>query len=89
MACQTTIIISFVIGRIINYVFNNDNSCNSILKITITIYVIRWWVYYPIALFRTALLIPLVCFAFCKIFEKLTMSKVRKNVSSVSNNECI
>lgn len=63
------IIFAIIIGRIINYVFNNDTKINNILKITISIFTIRWFLYYPVAFFRTALLVPIMVYMVLKIIN--------------------
>ena len=57
-----TIVISIVIARIINKIFNSASELSDILKITVIIYSLRWFIYYPFTLTRTALLIP--CFIY-------------------------
>lgn len=65
-----TIIFAFIIGRIIKYVFSNKNKLCNIFKITLTIFTIRWFIYYPTAFFRTAIFVPLICYYILYFFNK-------------------
>lgn len=65
-----TIIAAIVMGKIIKYVFSKDSYLCNILKLTITVYTIRWFVYYPIAFFRTALFITILCYTIFEIIKK-------------------
>ena len=66
-----TIIGAILIGRIIHYIFNKDNEYTKILRVTVTIFLIRWFLYYPIAFFRTAIIIPIVCCFICRMFTQV------------------
>ena len=57
-----TILFAILMGRIINKIFNSRSELCAILRVTVTIFLIRWMLYYPVAFFRSALLIPLVVF---------------------------
>lgn len=70
-----TILGAFLVGKIINYVFNREKKYCNILKITITIFLIRWFIYYPVALFRTAIIVPLFCYSIFEIFNALIIKK--------------
>lgn len=70
-----TALFALVIGRIINYIFNKDENSANLLKITVTVFLIRWFVYYPVALFRTAILVPLVCNFMFSVFTNILRKK--------------
>lgn len=70
-----TVIFAIIIGKIIKRVFNSETAISNILKISITVFSIRWFLYYPSALFRTALLIPIICWVICELFTKV----IKKN----------
>lgn len=60
-----TIVISIALSRIIRKIFNSEKELSNILKITITIFTLRWLIYYPFTLTRTAIFIP--CFIYLLI----------------------
>ena len=64
-----TILLAIIIGIIINIVFSHNNKLCNVLKITLTIFTIRWFVYYPTAFFRTALIVPIVCYLLLTFFN--------------------
>lgn len=66
-----TVIGALLMGNICKKVFGSNNRLNNILSVTIIIYSIRWLIYYPIAFFRTALLIPLLVYFICEVLNKL------------------
>ena len=70
-----TIIFAFIVGKIIKYVFSHDTKLTNIFKVTITVFTIRWFVYYPIAFFRTALFIPFVCYYLFNLFNNMLLKK--------------
>ncbi|MBR3595294.1 hypothetical protein IKL45_03655 [Candidatus Saccharibacteria bacterium] len=72
------IIFAIIIGRIINYVFSHNSKLCDIFKITLTIFSIRWFVYYPTAFFRTALFVPLVGYYISKFFSNRIHQETEK-----------
>lgn len=70
-----TIIFGIFMGRIINYIYNSDTKFSNILKITVTIFLIRWFVYYPVAFFRTAIFVPAICYIMCVLFKKIIINR--------------
>ena len=83
-----TLIFSFIIGKIITKIFNSDKNYAIILRVTITIFSIRWIVYFPIALFRTAIFVPLLCFTITEYFNDILNKRQNKylKVSERSDN---
>ncbi len=57
-----TVLFAILMGRIINKIFNSRSELCAILRVTVTIFLIRWMLYYPVAFFRSALLIPVAAF---------------------------
>lgn len=57
-----TVIISTALSRIINKIFNSERDISNVLKVTIIIYTLRWFIYYPFTLTRTAIFVP--CFIY-------------------------
>lgn len=68
-----TITISIIIARVINKIFNSSSEFSNILKITVIIYSLRWFIYYPFTLTRTALFIP--CFIYFVISKLNILSR--------------
>lgn len=66
-----SILFAIIMGRIINYIFSHNDKLNNILKITLTIFTIRWFIYYPVAFFRTAIFIPIICYYIFLLFNKM------------------
>ena len=71
-----TIIFAVIFGLIIKNVFKKDSELCNILKITITVFSIRWLIYYPIAFFRTAIFVPMVLYFVIKIYNNIFNKKV-------------
>lgn len=65
-----TIVFAIIIGRMIHYIFNKSTPISKILQITITVFAIRWFVYYPTAFFRTAILVPIFCYFVLIIYNR-------------------
>ena len=78
-----TIIISTVLSRIINKIYNSKLEINNILRITITIYSLRWIIYYPFTLTRTAIFIPCLIYYLINTFN-ITLKRGEKNEKSIT-----
>lgn len=63
-----TIIFGIIIAKIINYAYNHQNKMANIMQLMIITFLFRWFLYYPITFFRTALIIPAVLFVLCELF---------------------
>ena len=74
-----TVIFGIIMGKIIRYIYNSDTEITNILKITIAIFLIRWYVYYPVAFFRTAILVPAICYVLCNLFKKIIKNRRNEN----------
>lgn len=64
------IIIGFLTGWLIKKIINFKNKLNVFLSILIVVYAIRWYVYYPIALWRSALFIPVLLYVLYVVYLK-------------------
>lgn len=73
-----TIIGAIVMARIINYIFNKETKLGYILRVTITIFLIRWFIYYPVAFFRTAIIVPAVAYLVFRIGNIICNKILRK-----------
>ena len=60
-----TIIGSFIMGRIIHKIFNKKTKLSNLLAILIIAFSLRYIMYYPVAFFRTALIIPIILYFVC------------------------
>lgn len=63
-----TIIFGIIMSKIINYAYTHKGKIAYILQLTILIFLFRWFLYYPITFFRTALIIPAVLYVLCELF---------------------
>ncbi len=70
-----TVIFAIAMGRIIHSIFNSDSDIGSIFRIMVTIFLIRWMLYYPSAFFRTAIFIPTIAYACLSIIDGRTYKK--------------
>ncbi|MCI8588776.1 MAG: oligosaccharide repeat unit polymerase [Bacilli bacterium] len=64
-----TIVFGLIIAKIINYACNHQNKIANILQIMIIIFLFRWFLYYPITFFRTAIIIPAILYVLCELFS--------------------
>ncbi len=72
-----TIVFGLIISKIINYAYNHQNKIANILQLMIIIFLFRWFLYYPITFFRTALIIPTVLYVLCELFCNAIKNKRR------------
>ena len=70
-----TIVFGLIITKIINYAYNHETKIAYILQLTILIFLFRWFLYYPITFFRTALIIPGVLYILCELFSNGIQNK--------------
>lgn len=71
-----TIIFAIIMGVIIKKIFSSELEISLILSYVITIFSLRWFLYFPVAFFRTAIIVPLVCYLIVNLFDQ--MSKKQK-----------
>jgi hypothetical protein len=69
------VVFSFIMGVMIKRVYKNNDRLSKVLQLTVSAFAMRWYVYYPIAFFRSALLIPAVLYFACDIYDKLSSSQ--------------
>ena len=64
-----TIVISLLIAYAFKRIFNSEKDISNILKYTIIIYTLRWFIYYPFTLTRTAIFIPCLIYIWVSFFR--------------------
>lgn len=73
-----TVIGGLLLGFICNYFFNKKGNLYIIFQLLITIFSIRWFLYYPSAFFRTAIIVPFVFFSISVVANNMIHKK--KNI---------
>lgn len=66
-----TFIGAIIMGKLIKLIFNHQGKLYDILKLSITIFSIRWIVYYPVAFFRTAVFVPIICYMVISVGDRI------------------
>ena len=69
------IIGAIVLGCCIRYFYSKYSNNLIIVQMLITAFTIRWYLYNPLSLYRSAILIPIIFLTLCDFYVKLTQKK--------------
>lgn len=70
-----TIIFAIIMGLSIRKIFSSELEIALILSYAIIIFSLRWFLYFPVAFFRTAIIVPLVCYLIVNLFDQMSKKK--------------
>lgn len=66
------VILGLLTGLLISYFFGRSSMMAYVISLCIVGFSIRWYIYFPAALFRSAIIVPIVEILFCQLVDRLT-----------------